>query len=318
LTCAAAIGSSQTLDQYMHLRKASGIADVTDVVSLETTVGTRVVEVSTTVRGTFKVAGKGALMIDDGKGGTTVVDCTNVPDWVIGSDTRARLLLKVSRNEYTDELTIDLLGAAPEEKVAALATPPPVKSGSKKSSRFSRSILPSRGITYRATVNPNLPESSVAPIYADRFRKINPRLSAGDADAIARVLIGYSLQYGVDARLIVAMVTTESHFNPYATSRHGAQGLGQLMPGTAQGLGVGNAYDFEQNLEGMVRMVRGLLDTYKRATGNDNTALQLTVAAYNAGSGAVAKYGGIPPYTETQNYVVKVLSLYEQLTSGDR
>jgi len=318
LASLAAVGNAQSIDEYMHMRRANSVAEPTPVSSIDNVVGTRVFELSTTVKGSFKVNGKGALMVDRGDGNTTIVNCINVPDWLVGSEVKARLLVKVSRNEHTDELSVDLIGAAPEDQVASKTTPPPAKASSKKAQRFSRGVLPSRSATYRSGRTNDLPESSVAPIYAERFRKINPRLSAEDADAIAKLLIGYSMKYGVDARLIVAMVTTESHFDPYATSRHGAQGLGQLMPGTAQGLGVGNAYDIEQNLEAMVRMVRGLLDTYKNATGNDQTALELTIAAYNAGSGAVAKYGGIPPYTETQNYVRKVLTLFAGLTSGDR
>ena len=81
-------------------------------------------------------------------------------------------------------------------------------------------------------------------------------------------------------------------------------GLMQLMPATAQGLGVTNAYDAEQNIEGGTKYLKGLMDRF----GNDKS---LALAAYNAGPNAVKKYGGIPPYAEIQNYVKKVLSKYE-------
>jgi hypothetical protein len=101
---------------------------------------------------------------------------------------------------------------------------------------------------------------------------------------------------------------SESGFDASATSSAGAQGLMQLMPATAQGLGVSDPYDPAQNVWGGTRYIRRLLD---RFDGN----LELAVAAYNAGPNAVSKYGGIPPYAETQNYVQNVLSSYEKYKS---
>ncbi|MCM1003334.1 MAG: lytic transglycosylase domain-containing protein, partial [Candidatus Gastranaerophilales bacterium] len=98
-------------------------------------------------------------------------------------------------------------------------------------------------------------------------------------------------------------------FNPNATSHCGAMGLMQLMPATAQGLGVTNAYDAEQNIEGGTKYLKGLMDRF----GNDKS---LALAAYNAGPNAVKKYGGIPPYAETQNYVKSVLGKYEKFKGG--
>ena len=97
------------------------------------------------------------------------------------------------------------------------------------------------------------------------------------------------------------MIHAESGYNPHAVSAKGAQGLMQLMPKTAQGLKVADSMNPSDNIRGGVRYLRFLLDTFK---GDESLAL----AAYNAGMGSVAKYGGIPPYAETRNYVAKVLS----------
>ena len=110
---------------------------------------------------------------------------------------------------------------------------------------------------------------------------------------------------GVELPLIEAVAKNESGFNPNATSPTGAQGLMQLEPGTASGLGVTNSYDPVQNINGGAKYLRGLLDQFH---GN----LPEAIAAYNAGPGAVQKYGGIPPYAETQNYVQNVMASYER------
>ncbi len=121
---------------------------------------------------------------------------------------------------------------------------------------------------------------------------------------IDNLITKYADKNGLDEDFVKAVINQESGFNPNATSHCGAMGLMQLMPATAQGLGVTNAYDAEQNIEGGTKYLRGLMDRF----GNDK---QLALAAYNAGPNAVKKYGGIPPYAETQNYVKKVLSKYD-------
>ena len=110
-----------------------------------------------------------------------------------------------------------------------------------------------------------------------------------------------ALEYGVNKSLVKAVIHAESGYNPSAVSPKGAQGLMQLMPKTAQGLKVVNSLDPADNIRGGVRYLRFLLDTFK---GDETLAL----AAYNSGLSKVAKYGGIPPYEETRNYVAKVLN----------
>ena len=116
----------------------------------------------------------------------------------------------------------------------------------------------------------------------------------------------YAEKNGLDSDFVKAVVKQESGFNPNATSKCGAMGLMQLMPATAEGLGVTNAYDAEQNIMGGTKYLKGLMDRF------DNNK-SLALAAYNAGPNAVKKYGGIPPYMETQNYVKNVLSSYDKM-----
>jgi len=112
-----------------------------------------------------------------------------------------------------------------------------------------------------------------------------------------------SREHGVDPKLVDALVRVESGYDPKALSRRGAMGLMQLMPDTARRLEVDDPFDPEDNVRGGVREFSRLVDRY---SGN----LQLALAAYNAGEGAVARYRGIPPYPETQSYVAQILTLY--------
>ena len=112
-------------------------------------------------------------------------------------------------------------------------------------------------------------------------------------------------RYGVPQRLVEAVIRVESAFNSSAVSRKGARGLMQLMPATASVLGVRDAFNPRQNIDGGVRHLRGLIDRYP---GD----LRLALAAYNAGDQAVRAYNGVPPYPETKQYVERVLALYGQ------
>lgn len=110
-------------------------------------------------------------------------------------------------------------------------------------------------------------------------------------------------RHNVDPNLVRALVKVESNFNPNAVSRKGAMGLMQLMPQTARQLNLKNPFDPQQNIDAGVRHLKQLLDNY-------NGDVRLSLAAYNAGSGAVSRHRGIPRYSETQNYVRRITNLY--------
>jgi soluble lytic murein transglycosylase-like protein len=129
-------------------------------------------------------------------------------------------------------------------------------------------------------------------------------VSVGDVP-FKDLLTSSAKKYGVDPALLAGLIKAESNFNPKAQSGVGAKGLGQLMDATARGLGVTDPFDPAQSLDGAAKFLGGLLKQFK---GDQSLAL----AAYNAGPGAVQKYGGIPPYQETQRYVPKVLGLAAQ------
>jgi len=126
---------------------------------------------------------------------------------------------------------------------------------------------------------------------------------AYDRSDLRKLVIDVSEEHGVDPKLVDAVVRVESDYDPRAVSRRGALGLMQLMPDTAERLDVDDPFDPEDNIRGGVREISRLVDRY---AGN----LQLALAAYNAGEGAVARYRGIPPYKETRSYVSRILSLY--------
>jgi len=126
------------------------------------------------------------------------------------------------------------------------------------------------------------------------------------SEQIEEIVQTFADKYDIDSNFIKAIIKQESGFNPKATSKKGAMGLMQLMPETAKSLGVINAYNPWENVEGGVKYLKDLMDKY------DNNR-ELALAAYNAGPNAVKKYGGIPPYKETQNYVNNIMSTYNKV-----
>ncbi len=127
----------------------------------------------------------------------------------------------------------------------------------------------------------------------------------GESKSLDKIFDQAAEKYNVPVELLKAVGKAESNFRADALSRCGAQGIMQLMPATAKGLGVKDAFDPEQNIMGGAKYISTLLKRYDGDT-------KLALAAYNAGSGNVAKYGGVPPFKETQNYIKKILGFIKQ------
>lgn len=146
------------------------------------------------------------------------------------------------------------------------------------------------------------------PLVSGSYESVYPRLTQVQIQElmprINSAIETYSKQFGLDPKLIRAVIKEESGFQPFALSTSGAMGLMQLMPGTAQGLGVTDAYNIEQNILGGTQYLY-----YQLKEFDDD--LDLALAAYNAGPNAVKKFGGIPPYDQTQKYVKKVKNTYD-------
>ena len=153
--------------------------------------------------------------------------------------------------------------------------------------------------------------NKTTPVLSNTSASFSDTLQNTASTSLDAIFQKASEKYDVPVSLLKAIGKAESNFNPNAVSGAGAQGVMQLMPATAKSLGVTNSFDAEQNIMGGAKYIKQMLDRYD---GN----VKLALAAYNAGSGNVQKYGGIPPFKETQNYVKKVMAYAgETLTAGN-
>jgi soluble lytic murein transglycosylase-like protein len=151
--------------------------------------------------------------------------------------------------------------------------------------------------------------------YVAAIRYFNPGIDEPEAEQIVNAILREAWDQRIDPRLVVAVVATESSFDRTARSSAGARGLGQLMPGTAAIDGVTDVENINENIHGTVLTLKGNIEHYAALDPQD--CFVRAIAAYNAGTGAVDRYGGVPPYDETVNYVFKVITLWRKLTGYD-
>ncbi len=313
--CAGARAASQ-VQSYLAQRKHYKITGTADYAALRANIAGfsgRVVELKGIVSGIAQSSAGCTFILDLPQQGSVTVQTglTSSPDLYTGN--ALRVLARVPEGAISLS-SMDLVALVPEFAIAPYdpkpkpkpavvartpADPPVTQAAPGAGSRVQRGdVVTARGA------------AGVLEAYRRVVQYFNRRLSKEQAETIARHVLNYSYYNGVDARLVMAVIAVESGFNPTATSRVGAMGLGQLMPGTARGLGVTNAYNTEENLAGATRLIRGHLEQFEGKPVWEQIALAM--ACYNAGPGAVKKYGGVPPYRETQNYVRKVASLYKR------
>jgi hypothetical protein len=164
-------------------------------------------------------------------------------------------------------------------------------------------------ISEMPNLNKQLVKYAVEPQYADVAQHYNSKLSEQDAALIARAVLTFATKADVDPRLVMAVIAAESRFKPRAVSKAGAMGLAQLMPATARSHGIRDAFDPVQNIYVCVKYLEREMNRWE----SRSDWLDLVLASYNAGPGAVKKYGGVPPYSETRSYVRIVKNYYYQL-----
>ena len=335
--------------QYLSQRKAAGFTPglTLETISQDPTrYKGRTVEIEGTIPGLSPSPDGGAVIIFRTKGsGTLTLRMSSVPTWLQpGALVRALCIVTSGGSNET------LIGL-PEMEIIAVASALDINSleahwrqeqlqrdqarqqaaleaqrrqaipvrAPQRGALASRSILTKKSVVMGPPRYSDLSPGArvVFPAYRNYIKNHNKGLSDKQADEITYAILRYSEELDMDPRLIVATVIAESDFKVQERSHSGAMGLIQLMPDEVRRLKLTNPYDPIQNLAGGIFLLKERLNKYSRSSSFSDASLEhiiLTLASYNAGEGAVKKYGGVPPYRETRGYVKRITALFRELT----
>lgn len=332
-------------DQYLALRRSSNWDRSLTYAQVEGNIHTfanKVLELRGSVNGTLRrennlaflltFEDKRAILLNAPAADTRLVSEAN--------NQSVRVLAKVSEGVVGNVVPLEVLGVAldgeltlkereaerreallqAQRQAAARRTSNPPVQFASRGGYYTRPIQGGGGTdplpAGARTLTPDA--QAIFPIYRSYILKCNTRLTNSQLDDITYAILYYSKHNRVDPRLVVSLIIAESDFDPRSTSHAGAMGLGQIMPDEARDHGVSNPYNIIENIRTSINLLRMKLNIYSDG-GPDGypteRQIQLALAAYNAGAGAVKKYGGIPPYKETQNYVKKIMRIYKELCS---
>lgn len=352
LLTAPGISRAIPVEQYLKMRRQQNYDPRLHFLQVETNPSAyrnRVIEVRGTVTGVIRRDDKMSFMLElaDKKEKSLLLTAPPAENELLGTTSQPtlRVLARVAESNTGNVVPLEVLAVTYDgevtqrEKEAALrGNAPHSSSASTETGSERRGSSPSRGVYARAMnrntasfgvsdfarkVFANRPEIlDILPAYKKYILRCNPRLNDQELDTIAVAILGYAVEFNVEPRLVVALIIAESDFDPKCTSNKGAMGLGQLMPDELNTYGLNNAYDPLQNIKGSIKQLRVKLDLYREPGVPQNQMqmserqMMLALAAYNAGTGAVKKFGGIPPYKETQNYVKKIMRIFRELTAS--
>jgi soluble lytic murein transglycosylase-like protein len=329
------VAAASDTDDFIAARLKHKIGSVATPQVMRELSGEAYLEVSGKVYGSIRGEnGAISLLVKFGDF-SQVVESKKTPKWAEIGESDVRLIVRAVKTELQTLPSLDLVASMTEldamvlddkltleaerkaeearKKAETARIQRELNEQSRGTARFGRDLIenPITGMVRGTELASEL--SAIVPDYMSLILAQNKGLPLKQAQLIAECVIVYSSHYGVDARLVMALIQHESNFNPNSTSHKGAQGLGQLMPDTAKGLGISNAYDIEQNIYGTVRTIKGHLERQSKEAKDTGDLLVRALSAYNAGPGAVAKYGGMPPFAETRAYVDRVIKTYIKL-----